>query len=208
MTHRREGASAWWASTGEVVRPCLRWHLKNSCSRAFIAVWVSTDKLALPIANRPCCQGVMHGHNTERRCESKRSRRSGGVDLRGPRSSIPVKRHTRDALKLPFALSLHPAFIPPLSLFFRIPPHRPATFRGAQPLTSLPFPHFISRINHVVSEPGPSKYRHGQAQSAPQQWRRWIRAQLVPWSTVHYHTTSGLRRSEPRNFDSRVSHGW
>ena len=40
MTHRREGALAWWASSGEVVRAWLRWLLRSSLSLGLLSLGV------------------------------------------------------------------------------------------------------------------------------------------------------------------------
>lgn len=85
MTHRREGALAWWASSGEVVRALLRWFLKSSFSRAFIDVWVSMDKIALPIiANRPCPQVWCMDTTLNSAAEQKKSAEWRSGPLRPP----------------------------------------------------------------------------------------------------------------------------
>ena len=157
----------------------MRWFLRCTFSCAFIAVRVCMDKLALAsvtVVIRPCsqvwCIKITLKSAAVRAAEPRRP--TGGD---GPRSSSDHFLSSvkwRDALKLPYSVpsSLHPFLL----FFLRFPLCRWATFRGARFLTSRSFPHFISRVNHVVPEPGPSKYRHGQAQSTPQQWRKWIRA--------------------------------
>ena len=77
--------------------------------------------------------------------------------------------------------------------------------RGASSPTNLHT--FHSRDSHVVPKPRPPKHAHGQTQPASQQRRKWIHTQLVPWSTVPFDPTAGLRRSEPGTFDPRLSAG-
>ena len=106
-----------------------------------------------------------------------------------------------------------PAFLhsslPPPSAFFPglVLVCRPLSEVLRCPISGLSPTAFVSRDSHVVPGPKPRKYRLGQAQSTFKWRRTGIRAQLVPWSTVPFDPTAGLRRSEPGNFDPRLSAG-
>ena len=56
-----------------------------------------------------------------------------------------------------------------------------------------------------MRQPRPGEHCNRQTQPTSYQRRKWICAQLVPWSTVPYHQTYRIHRSEPGNLDPGVS---
>ena len=147
--HRRQSALAWRASAGGMARTCLRWLLKSSVSRAFIAwtkpwrrkgrwTWIKWPWSMFPVDE----SGVRHKNN---RAGGEARRPGRGDRVSAPAIPvIPAKRHARTALKSVANFPSSASFLHPSLFLPSFPsPLRWVTCRGAHSLT--PFSHLSER---------------------------------------------------------------